>query len=395
MTKIIETILDERLGQLDPEVYFCKECVNSNQRFGLGFDENGVCDACHYAREKDKGINWEEREQELRDLCDKYRSKDGSWDVIVPASGGKDSCYVAHQLKYEYGMHPLSVTWAPAMFTNIGFKNYHTMCKMVDNIMAYPNRTIHGKLARLGFELWGDIFLPWHYGMKAFPFHMAMRYDVPLIMFGEQQNVEYGGRMDGKARPYETSEDRKHLGIHKIFEQLVEEGLRHGVFTAKEIEPATFDQYRMPTESAVMASGVQNHWYSYYKKWIPHENYYYAREHCGFEPNPVRTEGTYSKYASLDDKTDGIHYYMQLIKIGIGRCTSEACHEIRSGHIDREEAVALVRKYDTEFPVRHFKETLDYMGIDEDYFWAVVDKFRPAHLWEKQGGVWKLRHMVE
>lgn len=391
---IIKEVLDKRMSQMDPNVFFCSECVNSNQRFGLTFDENTVCDACRYAKEKENLINWKKREEELQELCDRFRSKDGAIDCIVPASGGKDSCYVAHQLKYKYGMNPLTVTWAPAIFTDIGWKNFQNMVKLFDNIMAFPNRGLHGKLARLGFELWGDIFAPWHYGQRAFPLHLALQYKVPLVFYGEKTNVEYGGRQEGKDSPVEKADDRAHIKKTNVFDQIVQIGVKYGILGQDEIKEKTFEMYQMPNEDDLANAGIEVHWLSYYKKWIPQENYYYAREHCGFEPNPERSEGTYSKYASLDDKTDGIHYYLQLIKIGIGRCTSDAAQEIRSGHIDREEGVALVRRYDTEFPQKYFQESLDYMGITEGHFHQVVDKFRPPHLWEKVDGEWRLRHQV-
>lgn len=391
---IINEILDKRISQLDKNVFFCTECVNSNQRFGLTFDEHGVCDACRYAREKQSLIDWEKREQELQHLCDRFRSKDGSIDCIVPASGGKDSCYVAHQLKYQYGMHPLTVTWAPAMFTDIGWKNFQNMVKLFDNMMAHPNRRLHGKLARLGFELWGDIFAPWHYGQRAFPLHMALNYKIPLVFYGEKTNVEYGGRRDGKESPLESDTDRQHIKKTNAFDQIVAIGKKYGILAGDDIHERTFEMYQMPPEDILERAGIEVHWFSYYKKWVPQENYYYAREHCGFEPNSERSEGTYSKYASLDDKTDGIHYYLQLIKIGIGRCTSDAAQEIRSGHITREEGVALVRRYDSEFPKKYFHESLEYMGIPEQYFYQVIDKFRPPHLWERVGDEWHLRHQV-
>ena len=105
------------------------------------------------------------------------------------------------------------------------------------------------------------------------------------------------------------------------------------------------------------------HFFGYYKKWIPQENYYYAAENTGFQPNPERTEGTYSKYASLDDRLDGLHYYMKYIKFGFGRATDDAAHEIRDGHINREEGVALVSKYDGEFPKKYFTDFLSYLDI--------------------------------
>ena len=138
------------------------------------------------------------------------------------------------------------------------------------------------------------------------------------------------------------------------------------------------------------------HWFSYYKRWLPQENYYYALEHTGFEANKGRSEGTYSKYASLDDKTDGFHYYLGFIKFGLGRATSDAAHEIRDGHISREEAVALVKRYDGEFPSRNFDMFLDYIGISEERFHEVIEYYRnkSGHIWKHSHGNWVLRHTV-
>jgi hypothetical protein len=142
-------------------------------------------------------------------------------------------------------------------------------------------------------------------------------------------------------------------------------------------------------------TGVQMHWLSYYRKWTPQENYYYASEHTGFTANAHRSEGTYSKYASLDDVMDGIHYYMAYIKFGMGRATSDAAHEIRDGHITRDEGVALVRKYDGEFPSENLERFLEYTGMTEQDFHYVVDNFRPLHLWTKRDGKWVLNYKVE
>jgi len=390
----ISEILDKRMEMNGDHVYFCTKCVNSNQRFGLQFDDKGVCDACNYAVEKGDSIDWEQRERELQQLCERFRSKDGSIDCLVPSSGGKDSCYVAHQLKYEYGMHPLTVTFAPAMFTDIGWKNYQNLCSLFDNLMAYPQRTIHSKIALLGFELLGDIFTPWHCGKEAFPLQVALKYNIPLMFYGEKQGVEYGGGRRGGGYPRQEVQDRDlDKSIH-FLDQLVKTGIRYGVFKEGEIKEKTLEMYTQPEEKLMQESGLEVHWFSYYKKWIPQENYYYAQENCGFEPNPERSEGTYHKYASLDDKTDGLYYYMQLIKIGIGRCTSDASQEIRSNLITRDEAVALVHKYDTEFPKKYFRENLEYMGITEEHFHRTVDKFRPPHLWNKRNGEWQLKYQV-
>ncbi len=117
-------------------------------------------------------------------------------------------------------------------------------------------------------------------------------------------------------------------------------------------------------------------------------------ENTGFKPNSERSEGTYSKYASLDDKMDGFHYFMRYIKFGLGRCMEDAAHEIRDGHLTREEGIALMSRYEGEFPHKYFSEFLEYLDISESHFWKVVDSWRLPHLWEKDGQDWKFKHPI-
>ena len=391
--------LDKQLEKQPKEIKFCKRCVVSNQRPRIIFDENDVCGACHYAYEKHHAIDWQDRERQLIDLLDKYRSKDGSYDCIVPSSGGKDSSFVAHQLKYKYGMHPLTVTWAPFIYTDIGWKNYLNFKDSgFDNLLCFPNGRLHRKLARIAFELLGDAWEPFAYGQKAYAFHMAVRHQVPLIFYGESGEIEYGGSTKNKERSYENVEDWKEFYYKGSgIDDLVKHGLEAGLFTKEEVENNPFEMYRAPKIEDVERIGVQMHWFSYYHKWVPQENYYYATEHTGFQANPGRSEGTYSKYASLDDKTDGFHFYLAYIKFGIARTTSDAAHEIRDGHLNREEGVALVHRYDGEFPQRYFKDFLDYLDISEKEFWEIVDFYRErsSHIWEKVDGQWQVKHKVQ
>ena len=392
---MIKTILDTRFQEGDKEVFYCSQCVNSNQRPGLTFDECGVCDACQYAEIKHNHISWEEREQELIKVLGNFRSTDGSFDVVVPSSGGKDSCFVAHQLKYKYGMHPLAVSWAPGLYTDIGWRNLQNFRNAGFNtILGLPDNDQYSKLARLGFELSGDPFWPWHFGQRAYPMSIAVKFKIPLIIYGERTGVEYGGAKKLWYKPTEEIEDIENFisSDKKYFDKLVEEGFRSGILDRS--NNIGMEQYRYPTLDVVNSVGLKVHWFSYYKKWTPQENYYYAVQNCGFQPNPRRTEGTYSKYASLDDKLDGLHFFMQFIKYGLGRCTSEASQEIRSGHITREEAVALVKQFDGEFPAEHFTECLKFLNLSEVEFWEIVDKFRAPHLWEVLDGKWKLKHRV-
>lgn len=367
-------------------VFYCTKCVVSNQRPRITFDERGVCSACQHAERK-KSINWDERENELHKLLDKYRSKDGAYDVVVPCSGGKDSSYVAHQLKHEYGMHPLTATVAPNLYADIGWQNWQNFINSgFDNVLLTPNGRVNRLFTRLAFEKMGDPFQPFIYGVKAFPLQIAVKYRVPLIMYAEDGEVEYGGEDKNAER---ATIDLDTDMTRTYFSGIAPEDWAMYGLNREELHP-----YILPAPEELRHAGIDYRYFGYFKKWIPQENARYAAEHTGFQTSPERSEGTYSRYASLDDRTDGIHYYLAYIKFGIARATSDAAHEIRDGHLTREEGVKLVRKYDGEFPKRHFREFLEYVDITEEHFWEVIDSFRRPHLWEKVNGEWILKHQV-
>ena len=388
--------LDKQMSYANTEIKFCSKCVTSTQRPRLVFDENMVCSACHYAYHKHHEIDWDAREKELIETLKKYRSKDGSYDVVVPGSGGKDSGYVAHVLKHKYNMHPLCVTWAPFKYTDIGFKNFNSFVDSgFDTITCFQDGILHRKLARAAFELKGDAWEPFTFGQKAFAFQIATKFKIPLIFYGENGEVEYGGTMKNANKPYETVEDWEDIYFKGAGpNRLIEQAVAAGILDKNEITKQSFSLYKAPALEEIQKIGAQMHWMSYYRKWVPQENYYYAVENCGFEANPVRSEGTYSKYASLDDRMDGFHWYLAYIKFGIARATSDAAHEIRDGHLTREEGISLVKRYDGEFPKKYFKEFLAYLDITEERFWEVCDSYRAPHIWKKVNGEWKLRHRV-
>jgi len=353
-------------------IQFCKRCVISSMRPRITFDAEGVCSACRFAEQK-ATTDWDARERELQALCDRHRKGNGEFDVIVPVSGGKDGGFVAHSLKAKYGMTPLCVTWAPLMPTDIGRQNLDAfVASGFDVIQGRPNGVTARKLARLAFIHMGDPFQPFIYGQTNFPLHMAAKYRIPLIMYGEDGEAEYGGEIkQARATRAIEDHDRQYFsGKGPEFWQ------KHGVSDA-ELVP-----FQAPVLADLEAIGAEIHFMSYYVRWTPQWNFYYCVEETGFTPNPERTEGTYSKYASLDDKLDGLHYYLGFIKFGIGRCTSDAAHEVRDGHISREEAVALVRKFDGEFPTKYWQECLDYLGITQDEALSVIARWKSPALWD-------------
>lgn len=407
---------------LPEKIIFCARCVISNQRPNstveykhtknskkatIHFDNERVCDACRVAEEK-KNIDWKARETELIALCNRYRRSDGHYDCIVPGSGGKDSFFAAHQLKYKYGMHPLTVTWAPHIYTDWGWKNMRSWIHAgLDNVLFTPNGRVHRLLTRLAVENIFHPFQPFMIGQKALAPKMALLYKVPLVFYGENE-AEYGNpKADAQKSQrdwsYFTAEDKSKIFIGGVsFKDLLQ---KYG------IEEYDLQAYLPADPKDLKKIGTQVHYLGYYLKWHPQEAYYYAVEHGGFQASPERTPGTYSKYNSIDDKIDDLHYYTTFIKFGIGRATYDAAQEIRSGEITRDEGVALVKRFDGEWPARFEDELWRYLSIDKKefpvvykafkhprmnrtYFMKLADQFRSPHLWKRVGKEWRLRYRV-
>lgn len=401
--------IHEAFYGLPQEVKFCKKCVISNQRPSstiefknekgekksvISFSDDGICSACIYHAEKETNIDWASRDDDLQKLLAGFRSTDGSYDVIVPGSGGKDSAYTAHILKYKYGMNPLTVTWAPHLYTDIGMKNFQEWMHTggLDNILYTPNGNLHREMTRNAFHNLLHPFQPFIVGQRIIGPAMAKRFGVKLVMYGENQ-AEYGNAIEENSNPimnmdffsYEDPLKMKFGGVS------MEEYINTGKYTKGDFAP-----YIAPKQKDLIDSGVEVHYLGYYLKWDPQECYYYAVENTGFQANPQRTEGTYSKYSSIDDKVDPFHYLTTLIKFGIGRCTYDAAQEVRNGKITREEAVHLVNKYDTEFPAKYFKEFLEYIDTSEEDFHKILDAHRSPHLWKRNPDQsWSLRYTVK
>ncbi len=392
---------------LPNEVAFCRKCVISNQRPSstvefkhratdkkstIGFGLDGVCDACRFQETKEDRIDWQRRDEALRVLASQHKRKDGGYDVIVPGSGGKDSAFTSHILKYKYGMNPLTVTWAPHKYTEIGWKNFESWIHVggLDNILFTPNGILHRYLTREAFLNLLHPFQPFIVGQRTIGPAMAAKFGIKLVMYGENQ-AEYGNSLEDN---YVPTMDPKFFSVGDPRDMVLGGKAINEILEEETFEINDFAPYIPPSAEFLETKGVEVHYLGYYLRWDPQECYYYAVENTGFQSNSERTEGTYSKYSSIDDRIDMFHYFTTLIKFGIGRATYDAAQEIRNGKITREEGVALVKRYDQEFPKKYFRDFLNYIGLAEDQFNETIDRFRSPHLWIKTNGEWRLRHTV-
>jgi N-acetyl sugar amidotransferase len=392
---------------LPSEVRYCRRCLMSNQRPSsypefkhtkqrlvptLHIDEEGICDACRYADRKEE-IDWETRERELVKLLDQHRRQDGYYDCIVPGSGGKDSAYAAHILKYKYGMHPLTVTWPPILYTDYGLQNFRNWIEIggFDNISYKPNGRVQRLLTRLAIQNLLHPFQTFILGQKNLAPKIALQYKVPLIFYGESE-AEYGNPI---AETTTSLRDKSYYAMQNLDDMHLAGASLRELQEVHGAQLVDLMAYLPADHQQLAASNIEVHYLGYYLKWTPQEAYYYAAEHTGFQARPFRTEGTYSKYNSIDDKIDDLHYYTTFIKFGLGRASYDASQEIRNKHLTREDGVALVRRYDGEMPQRYFREVMDYLEIDPEQFMEWCDQARSPHLWEKVGDTWRLRHQVE
>ncbi|WP_440980932.1 N-acetyl sugar amidotransferase [Shinella sumterensis] len=408
---------------LPQHVQFCRKCVISNQRPNsaveykhtaeskktvIAFDEEGVCDACRNAERKHAVIDWDRRRADLMVLCDRFRSRNGSYDCLVPGSGGKDSFYQSWMLKYEFGMNPLTCTWAPHIYTDWGWRNFDRWVHSgFDNYLLTPNGRVKRLMTRLAVENLFHPFQPFIIGQKGFAPGFAAKMNIPLVFYGENE-AEYGNPIadnESAKRDYDyfsmASDEETYLGGVSVADLQSRFGVRKADLAAY-----------MPSDPRTLEEkGVEVHYLGYYLKWHPQAAYYFSVEHGGFEASPERTPGTYSKYNSIDDRIDDLHYYTTHVKFGIGRASYDAAQEIRSGDIEREEGVALVKRYDGEFPERFAEELFSYLSLpheifpeaaknfedpimDRSYFDALANRFRSPHLWAYSDGNWRLRRSV-
>jgi N-acetyl sugar amidotransferase len=287
-------------------------------------------------------------------------------------------------------MNPLTVTWAPHLYTDIGWKNFINWVHKggFDNILFTPNGKLHRVLTKLAFLNLLHPFQPFIIGQRIIGPKIAKKFNIPLVIYGENQ-AEYGNNFEENFNPLMNfdffSKDRSDdiilcgVSIKKIMQKYK--------FAQNDFEP-----YLPLDKEEVKNKNIKVMYLGYFLKWDPQECFYYASENTGFTANTERTEGSYSKYSSIDDKIDPFHYYTTYIKFGLGRASYDAAQEIRNDKIDRQEGINLVKRYDDEFPRKYFKDFLEYIDITDKDFWENIDRFRSPHLWEKKEGKWYLRY---
>lgn len=371
-------------------IFWCRTCLNMSTRPRIEFDKNGVCNACQWVEEK-KVMDWIPRQDELEKLLSNTRSsKNSNFDCLVPVSGGKDGSYVAHTLKEKYGMNPLTVTVRPALSLEIGDQNLTNFIESgFNHIHISPNAKIMKKLNKLGFIEKGFPYYGWLIAIKTAVIQTAVNFDIPIIFYGEDGEVEYGGSTETKNKAQYDIEYMKRVyfegGYEKIFDELIHQD---------DVKASDFTLFNFPSDTEVeKANLVFTHW-SYFEPWDSYRNYIVAKEHCGLTEKEKGTAGTFTNFSQNDQALYSLHAYLMYLKFGFGRATQDAGIEIRRGAMTRDQAINLVNVFDNQYPQEYIALYLDYYEMSKEEFDLVLDVYANRDLFRKVDGIWEPKFSV-
>lgn len=372
---------------------YCTRCVYpSASATPLTFDENGVCSGCRVAEQK-RHIDWEDRFRHLKELVAEYRST-SNYDIVIPVSGGKDSYYQTHVAVKELGLKPLLVTYHGNNYLPEGEYNLLRMREVFDcdHVIVRPSVQTLIKMNRIGFRLQGDMNWHAHCGIFTTPIQVAVRYKVPLMMWGEHGFMDLGGmysyddlveftakyRLEHALRGFDW-DDFTDEGLDKLGRPELKEGLRE--------KDLLWAQY--PSDNEIAEMGVRGIYLSNFVDWDANVHVKLITDKYGWRGAQQPFERTYRTMSNLDDMHEnGIHDYLKFIKFGYGRGSDHACKDIRAGAMTREQGVEMVRKYDHVKPRRDLERWLSYVGMSEEEFDRTCDTFRDKRVWRIEKGLW-------
>jgi N-acetyl sugar amidotransferase len=330
--------------------------------------------------EEKKKINWQDREEQLIKLLDKFRKNDGSFDCMVPCSGGKDGSYVAYTLKHRYGMNPLCVTVTPALPLDLGEENLKSFVNSgYNHISINASSNAMKILNKVGFVEMGFPYYGWLIAIPTATIKTALSHNISLIFYGEDGEVEYGGTNETISNPIFDIEYIKRVYLEGGYDKVLDKsGLSEN------------DLYffRFPDKNALKGKELNLTHLSYFENWDPYRNYLVAKEYCGLKEADSNNEGTFTNFSQNDQALYALHTYLMYLKFGFGRANQDASIEVRRGAMDRDQAINLVSLYDGIFPESYLSTYLSYFEMTLDEFNVVLDKYANKDLFIKKNGRW-------
>lgn len=366
-----------------PVMTYCTRCTYPIIAVNLTIGKSGVCSGCLVHDEKET-LDWSVREEEFKELLYSYRNKDGkNYDCIIPVSGGKDSHFQVWYIKEKLGLNPLLVTYYTHNYTPTAEENLRNIGKHfgVDHYVFTPSYTMVQKMNRVGFRKMGDMSWHFHCGVNTVPFQIAVKFNIPLVIYGEHGFLDLAGQFRFADRPEFTARYRKEHQLRGYDWQdfVGEEGLAE--------KDLLWAQY--PSDEEIARVGVRGIYMGIYVYWDANKHGKKAKEEFGFKPNPKSFERTYRRTSNVDDiHENGIKDYLKFIKFGYGRATDHTSKDIRLGAMTREEGIEMIKKYDAAFPKESFDFFLNMTGMSENEFWGIADTFRDSRVWFVKDGQW-------
>ncbi len=369
------------------KIIYCKKCLMPSSRPRIYFDNKQICNACNY-KSKRKKISFKIREKELKNILNKFRSKHGEHDCIVPWSGGKDSSYIAYQLKFKYLMNPLLVTFSPLIPTKVGIHNRNELIKLgFDHILYTANKKVSSYLSRRFLTERGNPKIAWDAGINAIPIKVALEKNIKLVFYAEHGESHYGGKVLNKNS--EKLRDLEEILEHQIGDDPL--NWEDDVITKNDLNP-----YLMPSKKELQKSKISCYYFAYFDNWDVFRNFDFIQKKIDFKCHENnRSPGTFTNYDSLDDHIDSIYYHMQYIKFGFGRSWRDSSRHVQLGKINLKEAKKYINKYDDEISEIDLIKTLNYLELNRLEFFKIIESHRNEEIWKKSGNKYSLVNPIK
>ena len=368
------------------KIQYCSKCVLPNTRPNINISqEDCICDACKASNEK-KSINWKKREEEFENLVQKVKERKAKYDCVIPVSGGKDSTWQVIKA-LNYGLNPLCVTWKTPSRNKLGEKNLKNLINLgVNHIDFSVNPIVERKFTLKAFQRFGSPVIPMHMALHAIPLQVAVNFEIPLIIWGENSAYEYGGK------------DESLKGVRLDHKWLKKYGVTNGTtykdWIDEDLSEEELSPYKWPSDTDQLESDVSAIFLGYYLEWDPLKTFKLAEEY-GFKANSAPKTGYYN-FADVDDEfLITIHHWVKWYKFGFTRLWDNLSLEIRNGRMNRSEAIEIIADRGDETPLLEIEKFCKYVKIDENKFFEIAENFRNKNIWYKnESDKWEIRDFL-
>ena len=364
---------------------YCRICILPNTRPRIKIDNtSGVCSACKFSLQKSKFINWRLRKNKFIKLIKKNKKTSG-YDCVIPVSGGKDSTWQVITA-LDYNLKPLCVTWNTPARNKIGQRNLKNLIKLgVDHIDFTINPKVEKKFILNSFKKFGNPLIPMHMAIHSIPISVAMKFKIPLVIWGENSASEYGGNENYL---FKNKMSRKWKKLY---------GVTHGTtaknWISKDLSAKDLLPYNWPTDKMIKKSKISEIFLGYYFKWDPQKIFKISQKY-GFSSAFKPKTGLYS-YADIDDEfLISVHHWMKWYKFGFTRLWDNLTLEIRNKRISRDKAISIVKKSGNQVPRIEIKKFCEYLNISDKKFYQIVNKFRNKKIWSRVKNKWVIKNFL-